>query len=106
MSERQIALEVQFEVLGCARCGITFGVPAKVVRERRRDHQSFYCPHGHGNHFPGQSAEEKLRKRLEFERSARERWEREASVAKASARAYKGQVTRLKNRTAAGMCPC
>lgn len=30
----------------------------------RRTHESFYCPAGHGNHFPGKTVEQKEREEL------------------------------------------
>lgn len=69
----------------CYKCHITFAMPADFQRRCRDDGGTFWCP----------SAEA----RVTHERDQRQAAERSAS-------AYKGRVTRLKNRAAAGICPC
>jgi hypothetical protein len=57
----------------------------------RRTHESFYCPAGHGSHFPGKTPEQKeideLQRRVEVtERCVdewRERWESQHAAAAA-----------------------
>lgn len=54
---------IKIAYISCYRCGIEFGVPEDYDRARVRDHRSFYCPNGHGQHYPrkkmkGASAEE------------------------------------------------
>lgn len=87
----------------------------------RKTEQSFFCLWGHSQHFVrGPSEADKLRRkrdrlkqetaRLEEEKrvawnTANEQAER-ASAAERRASAARGQVTRLKNRAAAGLCPC
>jgi len=90
----------------CAKCGITFAMPSVYERARRNDHDTFYCPSGHGNHFPGKSEEEKLRDRLASERNLREGAERRADATERSLRATKGVITKMKKRIGAGVCPC
>ena len=57
-------LDLTLELVTCCNCGISFGVPGIVLRERKRDHESFYCPNGHGQHFPGKSDLEKLKEEV------------------------------------------
>lgn len=98
----------------CCRCGEVFGLDQATEAALRRSTQSFHCPWGHSQHFPlGPSTEDKLRQerdrlkqqtaRLEDEARAEREWRQ---LAQNQARAFKGQVTRLKNRAAAGVCPC
>src|SRR5579872_4186818 len=35
----------------CATCGITFGLPAAFMNVRKRTCDGFYCPNGHSNIF-------------------------------------------------------
>ncbi len=91
--------------LTCWVCGIHFAVPATYDRRRAEDGKGFSCPNGdrlsYGPSFLDQERD-KLRRaeaRLTHERDQRLAAERSAS-------AYKGQVTRMRTRAAAGVCPC
>lgn len=46
----------------------------------RRTHESFYCPAGHGNHFPGKTAEQREREELEKRAARLERFLDEAHL--------------------------
>lgn len=101
------------QTISCGQCGIAFCVPVGWYQHRCRSHETFWCPNGHPRAFKGQSEEEALRlerdrlkqqqahyeDRLRAEREHREAAERRASAAR-------GQVTKLKKRAAAGVCPC
>lgn len=103
---------ISLEVIDCAVCGMMFGLTAAFIERRRQDGKSFHCPAGHSLSFKD-SENDKIRRerdrlkqdeaqlweRIREEREARERAER-------SAAARKGQVTRMKNRAAAGVCQC
>ena len=102
----------QFDVEECCNCGVVFGVPAGYRNNRRKDKKAFYCPNGHGQSYKESEADQLRRERdrlqqrlaqkdddIKFQRQLRETAERSAS-------AYKGQVTKLKRRAKAGMCPC
>lgn len=97
----------------CGGCGVVFGMTPEFQKLRRKDHKTFWCPSGCGRVYNGPSEEEKLRKQLETQRqqnamfaddarAARER----ADAAERRAAAARGQVTKLKRRAAAGLCPC
>jgi hypothetical protein len=98
----------------CCRCDVSFGLEQTSYDHLKRSSQEFHCPYGHKQHFPqGKSEVEKMRDQLDAERRRRERAEQESAyqidarnTAERSARAYKGQVTRLRNRAKAGVCPC
>jgi len=53
------------EHIYCASCGVEFCLPTEFATHRRRDHDTFYCPNGHRNHFPGKTEEQKKIERLE-----------------------------------------
>jgi phytoene dehydrogenase-like protein len=99
--------------LTCCNCGIAFAVPAHWCQQRRDDHQLFYCPNGHGQHFTGKSDAEKLREQLESQAKATaEAWsaytnmsERKQAVQRQLV-ATRGVVTRTKKRVSQGKCPC
>ncbi len=49
----------------CGTCGVAFCMPQALYNQRRKDHQTFYCPNGHRRYFPGQTDEEKRIEELE-----------------------------------------
>lgn len=98
----------------CGQCGSVQAMTRETNRVLRQSSQTFYCVHGHQRHYPqGPTQEQKLRDQLDAERRRAERAEQriaekadETAHAWRSASAYKGQVTRLKGRAKAGVCPC
>lgn len=99
-------------VIECCNCHADFGMTQEMYQARRRDHDWFYCPVGHVQHFKGKSDVEAQRERAEkaeqraaWANSRAERIQGEREAAERQARAYKGHVTRLRNRIAAGVCP-
>lgn len=97
----------------CGGCGVLFWMTAEYQGDRRRDHKTFYCPNGCPRAFNGPSEEEKLRKALETQKQQNAMWQDDAQrareraeAAERRASAARGQVTKLKNRAAAGVCPC
>lgn len=49
----------------CANCGVEFCLPAGLHARLRRNHETFYCPNGHRNFYPGKTKEEKHIEELE-----------------------------------------
>ena len=106
-------LLTQLVSVECYRCGVTFGLTANYSKNRRDDHQSFYCPNGHSQAYLGKSDAEKERERAELlERQLATKNRQIANLdedvrsARASLRATKGQLTKSKKRAANGVCPC
>lgn len=93
-------------VIECGECGITFGMTEEFIKQRRADHHSFYCPNGHSRYYPQKSEAEKLRDRLRSAEAQLTHTQDQLQMTEYQRRAQKGQNTRLKNRIAAGVCPC
>ena len=100
------------EVIHCANCAIMFGVPTRFDKDRRNDHQSFYCPMGHINIYKGETEAEKMRRERDIyiQRVAQrddeiKRQKSLREVAERQTAAARGQVTKIKKRVGAGMCP-
>lgn len=98
-------------VISCGECGTTFGVTEAFYKDRRQNATTFYCPNGHPRVYR-ETEEQRLRQQLANERANRELYEKSAQEqrelkekAERRASAQKGVVTRLKNRTARGLCP-
>lgn len=92
-------------VVHCCACGVPFGMSQGMHDTRRNDHQSFYCPAGHRQFFPAKSVEERLRQRLAVAEDSERFYRQQAATARRSAAAQKGQVTRIRNLIAKGVCP-
>lgn len=97
-----------YTVIDCCSCGALFAVPDLVNAELLSSGRSFYCPNGHSQRYS-----DSLQKQLKAERdnvarlNARIAQERAHSDAlERSRRATKGQLTKVKNRVAKGICPC
>ena len=104
-------INLQMTTITCCRegCGLTFAVPEWWDQKRREDHTTFYCPNGHKQHFGGPTNLERrareLASKLERVEAELERSENRAEAYRRSASARKGQITKIKNRIAKGICP-
>lgn len=79
-------------------------LPAAAVDQR--DHSiPFWCPNGHRQVFAGKTVEQKLRERVEAEQLRTRQARDQAEAAERTARAYKGQATKIKRRVLRGVCP-
>lgn len=114
MSEQTFAALTLLCVTCCREgCGITFGVADTWVRCRKRDHEWWYCPNGHRQHWPQESDLEAAERRaresrdaLARERARHDQTKAARDAAQRSASAARGIATRIKNRVSAGVCPC
>jgi hypothetical protein len=99
-------ITIKLDVLTCGNCGIGFGVDEKVIAQRRRDHQTFYCPNGCPRHYPHESTEERYKRLYNFAETRLTHTRDQLESTERSRRAYKGQVTRIRRRVGKGVCPC
>ena len=103
---------ITLTTIDCPSCGVMFGLTDELIGRLRTNGKTFYCPNGHSQWY-GESEADKVKKELEAaqrkiamkdfelatERSSRELLKRELT-------ATKGQLTKVKNRVAKGVCPC
>lgn len=96
----------------CCVCGIAYYVPQPWESARRRKGDGFHCPNGHSLHF-GDNETDKLRRERDILIQEKARFLEEANRLRSrvdrharTAAAYKGQVTKLRKRASAGLCPC
>lgn len=100
----------------CIKCGMTFAVPSEWDTRRRADHATFYCPNGHGQHYPGKTREEQRieeleaavareRRARESEQQSREWAQRAALTAKQQAGKARAKLARTMDRVHCGVCP-
>ena len=108
----KINISEEYQHVSCACCGIFYFVPADWLNEKKRTGDDGSCPNGHSWAYRDTTADilrrerdslkqqqARLRDRIEEE----QRWRQSAER---SAAAHKGQVTKLKKRASAGVCPC
>lgn len=109
MSAAELQITLTFKVVYCCNpgCGTPIAMPTQIYNRFRENHaEQFHCCFGHPQHFTGKTEAEKLKDELESERQSTEWWKKRSERADKSATAYKGQVTRLRNRVKNGVCPC
>lgn len=39
------------EIIECGECGVTFGLTEEYLKQRRKDHVTWYCPNGHKRYY-------------------------------------------------------
>lgn len=100
-------------VLKCSQCGVPFGLEQEYKNNMVRKRETFHCPNGHRQWFPGKTDKQKI-KDLEIE-VQRQRQQKDQMQARHrderqhleyQVRGQKAAKTRIKNRVAAGVCPC
>lgn len=103
MAEFQAA--EQFYIEHCCTCGVSFAVTKDFNQRRRNDHDDFYCPLGHGQHYPAKSEVEKAREETQKVKKEaeglRQCIQHKKDVIKAKeyqVRYFKGEVTKLKKK--------
>ena len=94
-----------FAVESCCNCHVQFAMTDALRRQRLKDGKPFYCPNGHSQYY-SENDDKKWKRILENERSTTEYYRNQTQIARLSLRATKGEVTKLKKRVMAGMCPC
>lgn len=94
-------------------CGIRSAIPSELyLAAQGPNHTTTYCPLGHAgvysdNDFDrAKKALAQTKENLAWYESALETTQRELGATERSLSAQKGVTTRLKNRIAAGACPC
>lgn len=93
-------------------CGLPFSMPMWLYEACERNGTTFHCPLGYKIVFKETSADRlcrergRLKQRLAQKDDAIAREQRWRQEAERLASAYKGQVTKLRKRAMAGVCPC
>lgn len=99
----------------CISCGVPIVMPStrESWLKNKGKGEAFYCLNGHSQSFTAETEAQRIQKLLDTERAWREREQKESArqralreVAERQVSAARGQLTKLKNRAAAGLCPC
>lgn len=89
----------------CGKCDVVFGMTETMHAARKKDGETFFCPNGHPRVYRDSEMDQLRRERDRLQQQMAQK-DDELSEAQRSLAAQKGQVTRLKNRAKAGLCPC
>lgn len=94
----------------CPICGVVYAAPVRFFTYRQElpsTHKNcgWYCPNGHRLIFTESEADKQRRRAERAEQCLAQRDEEIHSLENQN-RVIKGHVTRLKKRSAAGVCPC
>ena len=109
-----ITISIELEEFCCPVCGVHYyAVDQRLMNKKRTEKDaSWYCPNGHSLVFKDDDWK-RLHKKLKDAELERDRaiqnnayLEDEAKYQERRAAAFKGQVTTLKTRARAGVCPC
>lgn len=112
-----------FAPITCCACSVVFYVPEYVHATLKESSQLFYCPHGHKQHFLSKEEiserdalrqeRDRLKQRIAqkddailAERKRGDSYRDQRDHERRRVSAAKGQVTKLKKRASAGVCPC
>jgi hypothetical protein len=102
MSTTITATDIVLSVRTCSECGISYAIPESFVEQRRKDHKTFYCPNGHGRHFPQQSDEEILKDKIR----QKENQLAQLTTAKIQLENQLNSANKKLINVAEGKCPC
>ena len=94
----------------CPKCRVLHGFPRFLYDAAKANAEiKIHCPNGHPWHYKSREElceDERVRRERDLLRQQIAQKDDEIAAARKSASAARGQVTRLRNRAAAGMCPC
>lgn len=107
-----LSLALEFNQVSCGVCKQPFAISSTKYSRCQNFGENFFCPDGHSLVFT-ESEKQRFEKELAKEKQRRS-WaeesrdiaQREAVEQERKTRAFKGIVTRIKNRVGAGVCPC
>ena len=99
----------------CPQCHLSFAIPAPLFYDAQRKCKklTLYCPKGHPWSYLGETEEDRLRHERDRLKQNKAYLEDKLNAAthrleheERRTAAYKGQLTKLKKRAKAGVCPC
>ena len=97
----QVFHTVTIETETCFKCGCVFGMSSEFRKQRLNNHDTFYCPAGHGQVYTGKTEAQKLREELDEERQRK----LDALARANEAESAKAKLERKLKRVDRGVCP-
>ena len=112
-----ICVDVEMIHETCCNCYMEFCLSQPFYKKRKRDHENFYCPAGHPQHYVDKTEDQKkiqeLNDRLQAEINERKFFEKDSKIIrrrneelKKQKAGLKGLITKTKNRIKNGVFPC
>ncbi|NIA70747.1 hypothetical protein HBA54_19285 [Pelagibius litoralis] len=95
--------------LACGTCGVHFAMPLVQYETHRKEGGYHTCPNGHSRGWSDRNCEtavDKIRRERDRLQQRQAQLQDQIEGERRRTAAAKGQVTKLKNRAAAGVCPC
>ena len=86
-------------------CGLPFALPKRLYNSVYKDGGTFYCPAGHALSWEETETDRQRRRADKLAQQVAQR-DDEITNLENQKRAAKGQITKLKKRASAGVCPC
>ena len=90
----------------CGECAAPFALPASIHRKCKNDGRMMWCPTCGSSLTYSKTQNEVLQLALDAARRRVADQERQLEAVERSRAAMRGQVTKIKNRVARGICPC
>lgn len=96
----------------CPVCFIDYAIPKAMADSCREKGGSWHCPNGHSLHHAKSENDtlrlerDRLKQNAAYMESEAQRLRDARDAAERRASAARGQVTKLKKRASAGVCPC
>ena len=89
-------MDVKLCEISCISCGVSFWITNRHDDELRRFHDGFYCPNGHRQFYPSQTATEKVKEeRDRYKKEYNEEKETRQKMDRSNA-ALRGVITKNK----------
>ena len=95
MTDKEFQVETGLAARICPVCGIFFAIPSQFEKNRRDDHETFYCPKGCRLSFPYETEEERLKRELGYTTNRLNNCQINSRSLDYRARYYKGKVTKI-----------
>lgn len=109
MSQRTINKEIALEIDSCCVCGIVHAIPKQMRDHKYQNGGFWYCPNGHHIGWVeanSKKATDELRDEVARLKSKCQMKDEKIESLNRGLSAKKGQITKIKNRIANGVCPC
>lgn len=104
-----LKFEVEAVWVTCSNCHIPFAITTDHQSRLRAERETFYCPSGHSQWYPGKTDAEKVREEMQAkldEANQAVAWQQSQRItAEKAARAAKKKLKAQTTRINAGVCP-
>ena len=97
---------IELETEECCKCGMAFAMTSDFMTRRRKDHNYFYCPDGHGQYYTGKTEEQKLKDKLALKEGELQREQGNVIQLKKTVKKVATNYQRMRDRVKNGVCPC